>query len=378
VVKSGLVGEHALAVYWKHLPAHEQVLPPPQLAEVLVRDGVITHFQAEQFLQGKFRGLIVGQYKILERLGKGGMATVYLCEHPEYGRVAMKVLPKNFAKDAEYLERFYREAQTTARLDHPNIVRAIEVCRDETRHYLVMEYVDGALLADIVGQFGSFPIQRACTYARQTALGLEHLRVAGLVHRDIKPSNLIVDRSGTVKILDLGLALVLNSADVLTLHILGTPDYLAPEQSRNSHRVDIRADIYSLGATLYFLLTGQPPFPDGDRVDKLLRHQTETPRALRSLRADLPADLEGIVECMLAKSPALRFTTPAEVVEALAPWSLAGPWPPSEAELPCLSPKAQASETAAELILTPCNRPPASPTDDQSSQNAGAEPTPGD
>jgi eukaryotic-like serine/threonine-protein kinase len=364
VRQSGAVDEHALAVYWKHVPEHEQNLPPAELAEVLIRDRVITRFQADQFLQGKFRGLIIGQYKILERIGHGGMATVYLVEHPDHGRVAMKVLPKSSAQDAEYLKRFYREAQTTAALDHPNIVRAIDVYRDENRHFLVMEYVDGALLADVVTQFGTFPVERACNYVCQTALGLQHLHLAGLVHRDIKPSNLIVDRSGTVKILDLGLALIVNCAEVLTLHVLGTPDYLAPEQCRDSHRVDIRADIYSLGATLYFLLTGQPPFPGGDRIDKLLRHQTEMPSSIRSLRADVPVELEEVAAHMLAKSPDQRFRTPAEVVAALAPWTRGEPLPPAEAELPRLSPKAQAPDTDAKLILTPSNRPRPRPAGD--------------
>jgi serine/threonine protein kinase len=356
VLKSGVVPEAVFSTYWKHLPEHEQTLPPHQLAEVFIRDGVITYFQASQFLQGKFRGIIIGLYKILERIGKGGMATVYLCEHPHYGRVAMKVLPKSSAKDAEYLQRFYREAQTTARLDHPNIVRAIDVYCYESRHFLVMEYVDGALLADLVSQFGPFPIERACNYARQTAQGLQHLHKAGLVHRDIKPSNLIVDRTGTVKILDLGLALVVNSSEVLTLHVLGTPDYLAPEQSRDSHRVDIRADIYSLGGTLYFLLTGYPPFPDGDQVDKLLRHQTEMPRPIHLLRPNVPEELEQVVTRMLAKSPDQRYATPAEVMAALAPWTDGAPWPPTEAELPQLSPKVQAAETDAEMLLTPSNQ----------------------
>jgi serine/threonine protein kinase len=375
VRQSGAVDDHALAVYWKYLPEHEQDLPPAELAEVLVRDSVITHFQAQQFLQGKFRGLIIGQYKILERIGHGGMATVYLCEHPVHGRVAMKVLPKSSAQDAEYLKRFYREAQTTAALDHPNIVRAIDVYRDENRHFLVMEYVDGALLADIVDQFGPFPIERACNYVCQTALGLQQLHLAGLVHRDIKPSNLIVDRSGTVKILDLGLALIVNCAEVLTLHVLGTPDYLAPEQCRDSHRVDIRADIYSLGATLYFFLTGQAPFPGGDRIDKLLRHQTEVPCSIRSLRADVPAELGEVVARMLAKSPDQRFRTPADVVDALAPWTRGEPLPPADAELPRLSPKAQACDTDAKLLLTPSNRTARLPAD--SSPKAGPAPTPG-
>jgi serine/threonine protein kinase len=357
VRKSGVVAEHALAAYWKHLPAREQALPLPQVAQVLVRDGVITHFQAEQFLLGKFRGLIIGQYKVLECLGKGGMAAVYLCEHPQHGRVAMKVLPRHLAQDAEFLRRFYREAQTTARLDHPNIVRAIDIYRAEDRHFLVMEYVDGALLADIVPLFGPFSVERACNCVYQTALGLEHLSRAGLVHRDIKPSNLIVDRNGTVKILDLGLALVVNSTEILTRNILGTPDYLAPEQCRDSHRVDSRADIYSLGGTLYYLLTGRPPFPEGTTAQKLVYQQTRQPRSIRADRPNVPADLELVVAIMMAKDPDDRYQTPLDVAAALEPWTRGEPWPPAEGELPRLSPKAQASKTDADVVVTPLNLP---------------------
>jgi serine/threonine protein kinase len=205
--------------------------------------------------------------------------------------------------------------------------------------------------------FGPLSVERACNCVYQTARGLEHLSRAGLVHRDIKPSNLIVDRHGTVKILDLGLALVVNSTEILTQNVLGTPDYLAPEQCRDSHRVDIRADIYSLGGTLYYLLTGRPPFPEGTVAQKLIYQQKRQPRSIRADRPEVPADLELVVAIMLAKDPDDRYQTPLDVAAALEPWTRGEPWPPTEGELPRLSPKAQTSKTDADLILTPYDIP---------------------
>ena len=225
---------------------------------MLVRDGLLTHFQAEQFLQGKWRRFTIGKYKVLETLGAGGMGSVYLCEHKLMRRrVAVKVLPAAKAEDPAALERFYREARAVAALDHPNIVRAYDIDQDENLHFLVMEYVDGASLQEIVKKSGPLDVLRACHYIRQAAVGLQHAHEAGLVHRDIKPGNILVDRTGTVKILDMGLARFFHDEeDMLTKkydeNVLGTADYLAPEQALDSHGVDIRADIYSLGATFYF------------------------------------------------------------------------------------------------------------------------------
>src|SRR5215470_14411628 len=170
---------------------------PPGLAFQLVRDGVLTHFQAEQFLQGRWRRFTIGKYKVMERLGQGGMGSVYLCEHKFMRRrVAVKVLPAAKAEDQASLERFYREARAAAALDHPNIVRAYDIDQDENLHFLVMEYVDGASLQEVIKKFGPMHILYACHYIRQAAVGLQHAHEAGLVHRDVKPGNLLVDRSG--------------------------------------------------------------------------------------------------------------------------------------------------------------------------------------
>src|SRR5207247_730125 len=212
------------------------------------------NFQAEQFLAGKWRRFTLGKYKVLERLGAGGMGSVYLCEHKLMRRrVAVKVLPTAKAADPASLERFYREARAVAALDHPNIIRAYDVDHEEDLHFLVMEYVDGLSLQDLVRKSGPLAPATAANYIGQAARGLQHAHeVAGLVHRDIKPGNLIVDRGGTVKILDMGLARFFNDQDdMLTQkydeNVLGTADYLAPEQALDSHNVDIRADVYSLG-----------------------------------------------------------------------------------------------------------------------------------
>ncbi len=264
VRKSGVLDEKRLDAYLAKVAAANVIPPEPgKFAGLMVRDGVLTHFQAEQFCQGKWRRFTIGNYKVLERLGAGGMGSVYLCEHKLMRRrVAVKVLPTAKADDPASLERFYREARAVAALDHPNIVRAYDIDQDDKLHFLVMEYVDGANFQEIIKRSGPMDVPRAAHYIRQAALGMQHAHeAAGLVHRDIKPGNILVDRNGIVKILDMGLARFFHDEDdILTKkydeNVLGTADYLAPEQALDSHGVDIRADIYSLGATFYFMLDG--------------------------------------------------------------------------------------------------------------------------
>jgi eukaryotic-like serine/threonine-protein kinase len=351
VRKSGVVDEKKLTTYLDKLRA-AQPLPstPAVLAGLLVRDGCLTQFQAEQFLQGKWRRFSLGKYKVLERLGAGGMGTVYLCEHKLMRRrVAVKVLPAAKAEDASSLERFYREARAVAALDHPNIVRAYDIDQDDKLHFLVMEHVDGSSLQDIVKKAGPMEVLRACHYIRQAALGLQHAHdTAGIVHRDIKPGNILVDRNGIVKILDMGLARFFHDEeDILTKkydeNVLGTADYLAPEQALDSHSVDIRADIYSLGATFYFCLTGRTPFAEGTVAQKLIWHQTRQPKPIRQLRPEVPEGVVTIVERMMSKDPAQRPQTPLEVAEILVPWTQTPIPPPPEDEMPQLSPAAMGS-----------------------------------
>jgi serine/threonine protein kinase len=367
VRKSGVLEDKRLDVYVDKVTA-AGVLPqePSKLGGLLVRDGILTHFQAEQFLQGKWRRFTIGKYKVLERIGSGGMGSVYLCEHKLMRRrVAVKVLPTAKADDTSSLERFHREARVVAALDHINIVRAYDVDQDGNLHFLVMEYVDGASLQEMVKRGGVMDVLRAAHYIRQAANGLQHgHETAGIVHRDIKPGNILVDRNGIVKILDMGLARFFHDEeDILTKkydeNVLGTADYLAPEQALDSHSVDIRADIYSLGATFYYCLTGKSPFNEGTIAQKLIWHQTRQPKSVRSIRPEIPQAIEALIEKMMAKDPNQRFQTPLEVAEALAPFTTQPISPPPEIEMPQLCLAARGGPMPESGPATPA---PLSPT----------------
>ena len=301
------------------------------IAEQLVARDHLTRWQADKLLQGKHKGFFLGKYRLLSLLGKGGMSSVYLAEHVLMRRrCAIKVLPSKRVNDSSYLGRFHREAQAVASLDHANIVRAYDVDheteKDTEIHFLVMEYVEGQSLQEIIQADGVLDYVTTADYMRQAAAGLAHAHTAGMVHRDIKPGNLLVDRHGTVRILDLGLARFFADDDEQSLtvahdeKVLGTADYLAPEQALDSHSVDARADIYSLGCTCYFLLTGHPPFTEGTLAQRLMSHQTREPPPIRNDRSDLPESLESIINQMMAKKPDDRFQTADDLEAALAGW----------------------------------------------------------
>ena len=295
-------------------------------AEILVRDGLLTQFQADQLLQGKWRGFHVGKYRILERIGSGGMGQVFLCRHIQLpSLIAMKVLPPSKASSPSALGRFYREARAAASLDHPHLVRTHDIGQDGELHYIIMEYIHGPNLLDIVKKSGPLPIERTVTYLYHIADALDYAHKKGLVHRDIKPGNIIIDRYGRAKLLDLGLARFCHDEeDNLTVMyddrmVLGTADYVAPEQIANSHYADIRADVYSLGATVYYLLAGHPIFPTGTVSQKLVWHGTKEPTPIRQIRQDVPEELAAVVMRMLAKDPRQRYQTPAELQAVLLP-----------------------------------------------------------
>ncbi|HEX3147265.1 MAG TPA: serine/threonine-protein kinase [Gemmataceae bacterium] len=321
--KSGVIDESCLSTIQGPASAS-----PVAAAKALVRAGKLTKFQAGQLLAGKYRGLRFDRLKILDKIGSGGMGTVFLCEHLGLRKkVAVKVLPPDQAGDEGVRERFFREARAAASLDHPNIVRVHDMNSSGGVHYIVMEYVEGQDLQSILNKYGAMPYGRACNYIAQAALGLQHAHEKGLVHRDIKPANLLVDKEGVVKILDLGLATFSSESeekDNLTARfdkgaVLGTADYMAPEQIIASSNVDIRADIYSLGVTLYALINGKPPF-GGTSTQKLVGHTSITATSLTTIRREVPKGLSAIVDKMMAKDPAQRLQTPAEVVDALNPW----------------------------------------------------------
>ncbi len=301
------------------------------LADAMVTKGVITPWQSEKLLQGKFKGFILGRYKLQNLLGKGEMSSIYLAEHTRMKRLcAIKVLPANKVRDTSYLGRFHREAQAVASLDHPNIVRAYDVDTETEGgveiHFLVMEYIVGHDIEKLLETRQQFAVVDAVDYLRQAAEGLSHAHENGLVHRDIKPGNLLVDSKGVVKLLDLGLARFFRDTvtESLTIKhdekVLGTADYLAPEQAVDSHAVDERADIYSLGCTLYFALTGHPPFTDGTLVQRLLAHQTKAPPPISKERADVPESLSRIIEKMMQKRKEDRYQTAADAAAALSKW----------------------------------------------------------
>lgn len=298
------------------------------LAEALVQKQALTRWQADKLLAGKHKGFFLGKYRLMSHLGKGGMSSVYLAEHVLMRRrVAIKVLPQARVDDSSYLQRFHREAQAVAALDHRNIVRAYDVDQEGSVHFLVMEYVPGQSLQELVAKKGLLSPVVAAEYIRQAAEGLAAAHKAGLVHRDIKPGNLLVDDRGTVKLLDLGLARFSSDSDEtasLTIaheeKVLGTADYLAPEQALDSHLVDARADLYSLGGTLYFLMTGHPPFPEGTVAQRLMAHQTKEPTSLRIKRPDVPESFVVIVEKLMRKKPDERYQTAKEASSALFQW----------------------------------------------------------
>jgi serine/threonine-protein kinase len=247
-------------------------------------------------------------------------------------RVALKVLPTPYAENPAILERFRLEAQAAAALDHPNVVHVNDFRQEGPLYFIVMEYIDGPSLQQLLARREQMPISVACEYIRQAAFGLQHAHEVGMVHRDVKPANLLVDPSGTVKVLDLGLARydADGSESQVTEKfnsntVLGTADYLSPEQALNLHDVDARADVYSLGATLYALLAGQPPFHKGSIGQKLMWHQTKEPDPVTLHRPEVPEALAAIVAKMLAKSRDDRFASAEEVAEAMAPWAEAAP-----------------------------------------------------
>jgi serine/threonine protein kinase/tetratricopeptide (TPR) repeat protein len=298
------------------------------LARLMVRAGKLTPYQASAVLQGKGRGLAVGHYFVLDRLGAGGMGIVFKARDRRSGRiVALKLLPPSFGRDAEAVLRFRREFEVAARLDHPNVVSAIDAAEDRGVQFLTMEYIKGHDLDAMVVDVGPLPLKLALHCVIQAAKGLEAAHARGIIHRDIKPGNLILDDSGQVKVLDLGLARVIEAANPFgatgiapltqTGSYMGTVDFIAPEQADDSKRADHRADIYSLGCTLYFLLTGRPPFEEESTLKRLIAHQNRPAPSLKARRPEVPAALESTYLAMMAKRPDDRPQSMAEIVAML-------------------------------------------------------------
>jgi formylglycine-generating enzyme required for sulfatase activity/serine/threonine protein kinase len=358
---------------------------PKALQDELVQLGCLTAYQLDQIAAGKAAELRLGPYVILERLGEGGMGTVLKARHDKMGRVdALKIIRKERLNNPEALKRFEREVRAAAQLHHPNIVQTYYADDVSGTHFLAMEFIPGKDLRQVVKDRGPLPVAEACDYVRQVANGLAHARAKGLVHRDIKPANLLLmepqasgpaalpnagGEFGVVKILDMGIARVIRVGEhTLTPEgaIVGSFDYIAPEQARESRTVDIRADLYSLGCTFYFLLTGQVPFPRGEAAEKLLKHQLEEPVPVEQLRSEVPPAVAAMVRTLMAKRPEDRYQTPEEVVTALMQ-RLAHHWPHSPAnapqaprlpvELASTSTDAQATKIYTKPQARPAHRP---------------------
>ena len=295
------------------------------LARGLIETGRLTSFQADAILDGRLPQLFIGNYTILSRLGAGGMGTVFKARHRSMKRVvALKILSRDTTAPSDHALRFQREVETIAQLSHPNIVMAFDAGEAENGLYLVMEYVDGRDLATDVAQSGPLSVADALDCVIQAARGLAYAHEHGIVHRDVKPANLLRDTAGVVKVADLGLAHLssseANSVDAsLTLAgtILGTADYIAPEQALDSATVDHRVDIYSLGCTLFFLLAGRPMYSAGSLMALLLRHRDAPIPSLHQARADVPPEVDDIYRRMAAKKPEDRYPSMAEVAGAL-------------------------------------------------------------
>jgi serine/threonine-protein kinase len=312
---------------------------PRALASELVERGLLTGYQADQLLAGNGPSLLLGQYRILDVLGCGGMGRVYKAEHLLMKRaVALKVVGPAEADPCESGREsaFLREVEAAGRLSHPNIVAAYDAGEADGVRFLVMEHVDGIDLERLVRALGPLPPRRACDAARQAALALQYAWERGVLHRDVKPANLLAEppegpcAPGRVKVLDLGLALsTRGDAAGAAGGLSGTPDYIAPEVAHDADSRDVRSDLYSLGCTLYFLLTGRVPFPGGTWTEKLLRHQYDAPVPLRALAPDVPPAVAAVVERLMAKVPAERYDTPADAALALEEWLALGEDPPA-------------------------------------------------
>jgi tRNA A-37 threonylcarbamoyl transferase component Bud32 len=301
----------------------------------LVLRQYLTEYQATLLGRGQVDNFFLNDYKILDRIGAGRMAGIFKAIHAKGAVVAVKVLPPSRSRNLEMFSRFQREARMAMKLKHANIVRTFQVSECRTLHFIVMEYLEGETLEEVIKKRGKLPPVEAVRLIHQALLGLQHIHEQGIVHRDLKPANLMLvpppradsTLNSTVKILDIGLGKVMFDEEIpgglqevqLTSDgaILGAPEYMAPEQAKDAHNADIRSDIYSLGCTLYHCLAGQPPFPDVNMVRVMVRHATETPKPLREFNPQVPDGLQQIVLHMLAKDPSQRYQTPDRAAKAL-------------------------------------------------------------
>jgi serine/threonine protein kinase/Leucine-rich repeat (LRR) protein len=321
--ESGVISAVDIAAF------QESQSPPAESAEdlgkLLVKQKKVTKLQAQLVYQGKGDRLLLGNYLILDKIGAGGMGDVYLAEHRRMERrVALKTLPATMTRDTQSIQRFHREVKAAAKLSHPNIVAAYDADEANGVHYFVMEHVDGTDLSAVVKKQGVLKVETAIDYILQAAKGLEFAHNKGVIHRDIKPANMLLDNDGTVKILDMGLARIEDEAHEIPAtqltqdgSVMGTVDYMAPEQAKDTHTADARSDIYSLGCSLYYLLTGESVYRGSTMVNRIMAHQNDPIPSLAGKHILISQDVDAVFQKMVAKKPEDRFQSMSEVIVAL-------------------------------------------------------------
>jgi serine/threonine protein kinase len=332
VLRSGLLDRAQLQLSLRGVP-RERRDDPQALADHLVKSGKLSRFQAGKLLKGTALGLVLGPFQVLAPLGKGGMGTVYLARDNRSGQLlALKVLPPRKAREEQrLLARFRREMEMSQRVAHPHIAWTFDVGVCQGVYYIAMEYIPGKSLYRSVGEQGPLAVPRAARLFAEVASALDHAHHQGLVHRDLKPSNIIVTPHDHAKLLDLGLAICRGEscADREIVggqgYVLGTMDYIAPEQADDPSKADARCDVYALGCTLYFALTGRPPYPGGTAAEKIHRHHTEEPPPVPQLNPNVPPGFIGLLRKMMARNPAHRFESAAALREELVVWAAGEP-----------------------------------------------------
>jgi serine/threonine protein kinase len=328
ILRSGLLGREALQAHLRNMPV-ERREDADAVAEHLIRAGHLTRFQVRKLFAGTPLGLVLGPFHVLAPIAKGGMGTVYLARDWRSEQfVALKVLPPKKAREEErLLARFRREMEMSQRVSHPHLAWTYEVGKWHEVHYIAMEYIPGRSLYRLVHDEGQMAVSRVARLFAEVCLALDHAHNQGLIHRDLKPSNIIVTPNDHAKVLDLGLALMegemRGEREVIggEGYIVGTMDYIAPEQTADASRVDARCDVYALGCTIYFALTGRPPFPGGTAKEKIMRHRAEEPTPVPDLNADVPPAFVGLLRRMMAKDPEQRLPSAAAARHELLTWA---------------------------------------------------------
>jgi serine/threonine protein kinase len=356
IVASRLMTAEEVKVVWSEIPAENRPKDGESFAKLLVQQRRLTDFQIQELLAGTGKPLVVGDYVLLSKIGEGGMGQVFKAKHRHMDRlVAVKILSPTTVKDDAAIKRFQREVKAAAKLAHPNIVHALDARNEQGVWCLVMEFVEGRDLSAIIKERGPLPITESVDYILQAARGLAYAHDEGVVHRDIKPANLLLDLRGSIKILDMGLARFNASADTSdhqltgTGQVLGTVDYMSPEQAANTHQADGRSDIYSLGCSLYRLLTGRNLYEGSTVVAKILAHMNHPIPSLAAARPDCPPEIDRIFQKMVAKQPAERYQHAAQLVVELVSWK--SPSRPTPQTVPFFDAQLTVDSTSKEVVL---------------------------